>query len=424
VDFPAPYIYRVPNIRVKRAKLATNAGLATWMRAPGHPVASFAMEGILDELAVKLGLDPVEIRKKNSPIPVHRHELDVGAERFGWKEKYRAPGTSPGPVKVGVGCACAMWGGGGRGTQAEVQVNSDGTVEVRCGTQDLGTGSRTVIALVAAEILGIDPALISVRVGDTRLPPSGVSGGSTTTASVSPAVCDACENALAELKKRAAVDDPRGDAWKAACEKLDGEPLVSHGRWKEGLSSSGVGGAQFAEVEVDTDTGFVKVRRIVCVQDCGLVVNPLTAESQVNGGVIMGIGFALYEQRVMDPASGLVLNPNFETYKLPGAADIPVIDILLLDMPERGMIGIAEPVTIPTAAAIANAVANAIGVRVASLPITPDKVLAALGRLPDAAAWRDRGPSLEKTFEHFNAAQAATAPERRVDARPSRNPYA
>ncbi len=143
---------------------------------------------------------------------------------------------------------------------------------------------------------------------------------------------------------------------------------------------------QFADVEVDTETGFVKAKRITCVQDGGMFVNKLTAESQVNGGIIMGIGYALYEERVMDRQSGVVLNPNFETYKLPGLSDIPEIEIVLLDMPERGVIGIGEPVTIPTAAAVANAVANALGVRVGSLPITPQKVLAALGRVPPLPA--------------------------------------
>lgn len=137
-----------------------------------------------------------------------------------------------------------------------------------------------------------------------------------------------------------------------------------------------------AEVAVDIETGVVRVNRIVCVQDCGLVVNRLASISQINGGIIMGIGFALYEERIMDAATGLVLNPNFETYKLPGAADIPDIDIVLQDMPERGVIGIGEPVTIPTAAAIANAVSNAIGKRVTRLPISPGQILGLLGKVP------------------------------------------
>jgi xanthine dehydrogenase YagR molybdenum-binding subunit len=146
------------------------------------------------------------------------------------------------------------------------------------------------------------------------------------------------------------------------------------------LSSSNTGGVHFVEVTVDTDTGFVKVKKVLAVHDCGLILNPLTCESQINGGIIMGMGYALYEGRIMDKNSGVVLNPNFETYKLTGLADVPDIEIVLIDMPERGVIGIGEPATIPTAAAIGNAVANALGVRVSSLPITPQRVLAALGK--------------------------------------------
>jgi xanthine dehydrogenase YagR molybdenum-binding subunit len=150
------------------------------------------------------------------------------------------------------------------------------------------------------------------------------------------------------------------------------------GEWQEGLSASGTSGVQFAEVEVDIETGITKVERITCVQDCGLVVNRLAAESQCNGGIIMGIGFALFEERILDRNTGRMVNPNMEFYLLPGPSDMPEIDVTLLDQPERGVIGIGEPPTISTAAAIANAVANAIGVRVRSLPITPAKVLAAL----------------------------------------------
>jgi xanthine dehydrogenase YagR molybdenum-binding subunit len=130
-----------------------------------------------------------------------------------------------------------------------------------------------------------------------------------------------------------------------------------------------------AEVDVDTETGVIRVKRILCVQDCGLVVNRLGCLTQVNGGIMLGIGFALYEERILDRQTGVQLNPNFETYKLPGAADAPEVDVILQDMPERGVIGIGEPVAIPTAAAIANAVSNAIGKRVTRLPVTPSRVL-------------------------------------------------
>jgi xanthine dehydrogenase YagR molybdenum-binding subunit len=394
--FPAPYIYRVPNTRTSHQEISINTGPAAAFRAPGHPAASFGMESIMDDLAVRLGIDPMELRLRNDPSELRRREYAIAAERFGWKAKYAPPGSSPGSIKRGVGCAGATWGGGGRGTQAEMEVNPDGTLEIRCGTQDLGTGTHTLIAVIAAELLGLEPADIDVRLGDTRFPPSGGSGGSTTAASVSPAIYDVCEKAMEELKKTSGLDDVRGASWKPACRKLGVSPLVVRGQWREGLSSRGAGGVQMAEVEVDTETGFVRLERIVCVQDCGTVVNKLTCESQINGGVVMGIGYALYENRVVDRATGVVLNPNLETYKVPGFGDLPPIDIVLLDMPERGVIGIGEPVTIPTASAIANAVANAIGVRVTSLPITPDKVLAALGRIPGR---RNRHEEWKSLFE-------------------------
>jgi xanthine dehydrogenase YagR molybdenum-binding subunit len=381
--FPAPYIYRVANTRVRHTTVAINAGSSRAMRAPGHPQASFGMESILDEMALALNMDPVELRIKNDPSEIRRQQYRIAAERFDWKTKYRSPGSFEGVVKTGVGCAGATWGGGGRSSETDVQINPDGTVEVRCGTQDLGTGTKTLIAIVAAEVFGIEPAAISVKVGDTAFPPSGGSGGSATAASVSPAVFDACQNALADLASASGITDPSGPNWHSAASRLRIHPVVAHGRWKEGLSGRGTNGVQMAEVEVDTETGFVRVKRIVCVQDCGLVINRLASISQVNGGITMGIGLALYEERILDGQTGVVLNPNFETYKLPGAADIPEIDVILQDMPERGVIGIGEPATIPTAAAIANAVSNAIGKRVTRLPITPSEILGLLEKLPE-----------------------------------------
>ena len=387
-DIPMPYLYKVPNTRVKQSAVAVNAGSSRAFRAPGNPPASFGMESAMDDLAVKLGMDPVEFRLKNDPSEIRQREYKIGVEKFGWKEKYKKPGSSPGVVKTGIGCAGAAWpaGGGSKSTQGEAQINPDGSIEIRLGVQDIGTGTRTVIAVVAAEILGLQPAQITVRVGDTRFPPGPGSGGSTTCPSISPTVFDVCQNALQQLQTQSGLADARGENWFAACKKLGVNPLVVHGKWQEGLSASRACGVQFAEVEVDTETGMVTVKKILGVHDCGLIVNQLTLESQINGGIIMGMGYALYEERVMDDLSGVVLNPNFETYKLPGIADVPEIEIVLVNMPERGVIGIGEPATVPTAGAIANAVANAIGVRVSSLPITPAKILAALGKVPPATA--------------------------------------
>jgi xanthine dehydrogenase YagR molybdenum-binding subunit len=405
--FPAPYVYDVSATETSQVGVAINAGAARAFRAPGHPPACFGMESAMDALAEKLGMDPIEFRKKNTNHDVRRNQFDLAAEKFGWKQKYKKPGTSKGPIKTGVGCATGQWGGGGRGTTAEVEISPDGTVEVRCGTQDLGTATKTSIAVVAAETLGLSPTDIRARVGDTLYPPSGGSGGSTTSPSVCPAVKIACDNALDELKEASGMSDVSGANWKKACAKLKPDPLVVQGKWAKGLSGKGTAGVQLAEVDVDTETGVIKIKQITVVQDCGQLVNLQTAESQTNGGVIMGISYALFEERIMDPTTGVSLNPNFETYKLPMLADMPNIDITLQNMPERGVIGIGEPVTIPTAAAIANAVANAIGVRISSLPITPAKVLDALNKAPDPTAsipW-DRVAAATKMGDFINLDQ-------------------
>jgi xanthine dehydrogenase YagR molybdenum-binding subunit len=378
-----PYLYKFPNFRVQQFGVTMNTGPSSAFRAPGHPPASFGTESMMDDLAVKLGLDPVEFRLLNDPSDVRQREYKEGRERFGWAAKYKAPGSSPGPVKTGVGVAAGTWGGGGKGSEAEAQINPDGTVEVRCGTQDLGTGSRTVVAIVTAEAFGLQPGQIKVRIGDTHLPFSGGSGGSSTTASMSPAIWDACQNALAQLQQQTGVADARGANWSDACKKLGINPLTARGKWQEGFSGSGAGGVNFAEVEVDTETGHIRVKKIVAVHDCGLIVNPLTTTSQINGGILCGLGYALYEERIMDRQTGLLLNTSFDSYKIANIADCPEIEVILIDMPGRGVIGIGEPAVIPSGGAIANAVANAIGVRVHSLPITPAKVLAALGKVPN-----------------------------------------
>jgi xanthine dehydrogenase YagR molybdenum-binding subunit len=376
-----PYLYKFPAFRTEQYGIALNTGPSSAFRAPGHPPASFGTESMMDELAVKLGLDPVAFRLLNDPSDVRQREYKVGVDKFGWAAKYKAPGSSPGLVKTGVGVAAGTWGGGGQGSKAEVQINSDGTVEVRCGTQDLGTGSRTVVGIVAAEAFGLTPDQMTVKIGDTNLPFSGGSGGSSTTASAAPAIWDACQKALAALQQQTGVADARGANWLDACRKLGVNPLTAQGEWQPGLSGSGAVGVQFAEVEVDTETGFVHVKKIVAVHDCGLIVNPLAVTSQINGGILCGIGYALYEERVMDRQTGVLLNTSFDSYKIPNFTDTPDIEVVLLNIPERGVIGIGEPAVIPSTAAVANAVANALGVRIHSLPITPAKVLAALGKV-------------------------------------------
>jgi xanthine dehydrogenase YagR molybdenum-binding subunit len=294
----------------------------------------------------------------------------------------------------------SIWWPGGRGSKASMTVFPDGIVEVRCGTQDLGTGTRTYVAAIVSEELGIGLDQIRALIGDSDYPRSGGSGGSTTAPSVAPTIKNTTEKAKMELTDLAArhfgvnpteiewhqatvqvKNNPAKKlAWKELCSLLDLDLLEVQGEWVEGLSSAGVSGCQFVEVAVDTLTGRVDVKKVVAVADCGLVLNRLTTESQINGGIIQGISYALYEDRLMDPETGSMVNPEFENYKILGTLETPEIEIVIFDEPERGVIGIGEPPTIPTSGAIANAVYNAIGVRMRELPITPDKVLKALAK--------------------------------------------
>ena len=402
--FPLPYIYTFPNRRRVHKDVYINAGQQRAMRAPGHPQGCFITEMLMDELADRVKMDPIEFRIRNlppqAPNAMWREYFKVGASKFGWDKRHATGDPAPGPIKRGMGCAANRWGGGGRGTQAQCEILPDGGVVVRCGTQDLGVGTRTLIAVIAAETLGLQVKDIKVEIGDSNYPFSGGSGGSTTAPAVSPAIRVTVSKALQELATRVApaIGVPaaqitasggrvhakgapsKGLSWADACKRLQTTPVSVNAAWEAGLSASGSSGVQFAEVSVDIETGVAKVDRILCVQDCGLIVNQLTAESQCIGGMIMGVGYALYEDRILDRNTATQVNPNMEWYMVPGMSDIPKIDIMLMNQPERGVIGIGEPPTISTAAAIANAVANAIGVRVRSIPLTPQKVITALGR--------------------------------------------
>jgi xanthine dehydrogenase YagR molybdenum-binding subunit len=302
-----------------------------------------------------------------------------------------------------MGVALHQWGGGGNpGNQVSCTISSDGSVELKTATQDIGTGARTVLAIIAAEVLGLKPTDIISNIGNSTFPPGQGSGGSTTTPSMSPPTLDAVTKAKDAFFKKIApaintapenlslkdgqlwVSGEPSMSWKDACRKLGMASISETGSFvddQKGLSSSGVGGCQFAEVAVDVETGMVKVKKIVAIQDSGLIIDRLTWESQVYGGVIMGLNYGLFEERLVDPTTGTMLNPDMEWYKLAGAADIPEIIVRAYEAPDqkaRGVIGVGEPPTISTAAAIGNAVANAIGVRVAEWPMTPRNVLNAL----------------------------------------------
>ncbi len=405
-NFPLPYVYDVPASSRTHSEVFVNCGGARAMRAPGHPQGCALMEAAMDDLADKLGIDPLEFRLKNLAdsefrTPIYQGEVKIGAELIGWREKRKPRGQGGGgPVRHGMGMALHQWGGGGtQDKKVSCTINPDGSVELKAATQDIGTGARTILAIIAAEVLGLKPTDIISNIGNSSFPPGQPSGGSTTTPSMAPPCLDAVTRARDAMFKKIAptvqadADDlalkngqlyVEGEpimGWKEACRKLGMASISETGSAGEGLASVGVGGCQFAEVMVDIETGVVRVKKIVAIQDSGLIIDRLTWESQVYGGVIMGLNYGLFEERVMDPETGVMLNADMELYKLAGASDIPEIIVHAYDPPDqkaRGVIGVGEPPTIATAAAIANAVTNAIGVRVPEWPMTPRNVLNAL----------------------------------------------
>lgn len=392
-----PYVYTFETFYREIAALHTNLDSSRAFRAPGHPQASYAIESLVDELAYKLEMDPVEFRKKNLADPVYHRQLDRGAKEIGWSKRNPKPGGNPGPRKRGMGCAVGVWGGGGRPQcQVDVTITRDGLVTVAVGTQDLGTGTRTYVRAIVAEELGLSLNDVTEKIGSSKLGAANPSGGSTTAASLAPAVKDAAFKARAAVAEKVApvvgakpeevsfingkvIAGARPLGWKQACAALPPAGITVRGEWKPGLSENGVHGVCFAEVEVDVETGHVKPIKMVHVQDIGLPLNRLAVESQINGGMIQSLGMALYEGRVVDSQLGITLNPGFGDYKLPGSLEMPELVPIIDDEDTReAVIGVGEPALIPAVGALANAVFHACGVRVRELPITPDKILMGL----------------------------------------------
>lgn len=412
------YIIPAQTFYARKTAVLTNTGGTAALRAPGHPQAALIWDQALDLIAAKIGMDPIEFRKKNHSDPVRLTQWDIGARVIGWERRQKTPGSQKGRRVRGIGMGSATWGGGGRQTaDCTIQIGKDGSVVAMSGVQDLGTGQWLYVQAIVAEELGLELKDVVPRIGDSNYGPGHPSGGSTTTASVAPAVKMAALDAKSKLQIAAAralnakpeevelqvggVFQVAGNAakrltWKQLCATLPAAGLKAHGTWNADLQASGVRGCTFAEVEVDTETGKVTVLKAVGVQDCGFVLNRLQAENQVTGGIIQGIGTALLEDRRMDDVTGRMLNPNFEEYKLCGSFEAGGVNITMdppyrtLGPDERGIVaivhdvptgkvsGIGEPAVIGVQASIANAIFNAIGVHVAEMPATPDRVLAAL----------------------------------------------
>jgi xanthine dehydrogenase YagR molybdenum-binding subunit len=414
---PFQMMYRCANVQTEVKGVLTNLGPMAAFRAPGFVEGMVGLEAAMDELAAKLGLDPLELRRKNIPDtdqtddkPFSSFPLDEcytrGAAAIGWERRTQLRQQN-GCYRRGIGMASQIWwGGGGPPAHAEMRLNSDGTATVMTGTQDIGTGTRTILAQVAAEEGGFALDQINVTIGDTLQGPfSPESGGSITTGSMAPTVRAAAHDLRIQISDLVAqmhdvpqdeVEMRGGVAYrrdeqlttiKEMMRKL-GNVMLS-GTGSRGPNPDDVSvvtsGAQFAEVEVDTVTGRVRVIKVAAAHDSGRVLNPQTFNSQIYGGIIQGLGFALTEQRIVDQQRGAVLNPNLEWYKVPTVADTPEMENILIDIPDTkanptGAKGAGEPGIIPTAAAIANAVAHALGVRITELPITPARVLEALER--------------------------------------------
>jgi xanthine dehydrogenase YagR molybdenum-binding subunit len=411
---PAQMLYACDNVRTLEYGVRLNSPPMDAFRAPGFVEGTFGLECVLDELAAKLDLDPLELRRRNhadhDPLdqrPFSGKELMECYSRAEphWERRHEVRARSEGPWKHGVGIATQLWyGGGGPPSYAWVRLSGDGSATVLTAMQDIGTGTRTAMAQIAAEELGLPIDRVTVELGDTAHGPyAAVSGGSSTTPSMGPAVRAAAGDVARQIREIAAqrfdVEDrvlslaggnvvsADGGSWpldEITGLLEDGQILGSGAR---GPNPAGMRvmtyGIQVAEVAVDVETGEVVVERIYAVHDIGRVINPLGAESQIEGGIIQAIGHSLSEQRLLDPQTGKVLTRTLDAYKLPTIADVPEIVAELVDKPDAhltnlGSKGLGEPPIIPTAAAIANAIRDATGADVRSLPITREEVLNAL----------------------------------------------
>jgi xanthine dehydrogenase YagR molybdenum-binding subunit len=411
-------LYDCPNVAVTHRLVATNAGLPTYMRAPGLASGNFALESAIDELAVALHMDPLEFRLRNyAETDGHQNKpyaskalrdcYKQGAEQFGWSRRSHDPRSMrDGNMLIGWGMATSTYPTHRLPASAVVRIGANGAARVRVGTQDLGTGTYTVMSQVAADTLGMDVRRIQFELGDSTFPHAPVSGGSMTVSSVGPAVLAACQ-AMRDKLFDLALNDQRL-AWNGidrASLNLQGEAVIGpKGRipitellarqrqdFIEANSSVKPGeeekryamhafGAQFVEVRVDPDLGEIRVSRIVGAFDGGRVLNGKTAHSQLIGGIVFGLGMALFEETHVDGETGRVVNANVAEYLLPVNADVPDITAIMVKNDELvsnplGAKGIGELPIVGVAAAVANAVYHATGVRVRKLPIRIEDLL-------------------------------------------------
>lgn len=423
-------LYACRSRRTTHRAVRLNLDTPTIMRAPGEAPGSFAIESAIDELADKLGLDPIELRIRNyaetdpeSGEPWSSNALiqcyKVGAERFGWSRRNARPRANrKGRELVGFGVAAATRAVNVSPAAVRVRLHSNGRAEIATAAHDIGTGTYTILAQIASDVLGLPPDRITVALGDTSLPRSPTAGGSTTAPSVGSATHIAAQEAKQQLA-RLAVTDRRSPLFGAGVDAIDlvdgrlalrsaprqtelvddlirrhgyrpDRPFEAEGRYAPPARGSNsrsmyAFGAQFCEARVDADLGLVRVERMLGVFGVGRVLNPKTARSQLVGGMIGGIGMALLEGTFIDPRFGRFVNANMADYLVPVNADIRNVDAIWVDEADPhvnviGAKGLGEIPIVGVAAAIANAVYNATGIRVRELPITSEKLLDGLRR--------------------------------------------
>ena len=403
---PATNMYKCPNLLTEEYDVFINAGPGAAMRAPGHPQGCFALEQSIDELAEKLNMDPLAFREKIDTSPARKVERQIILEKTNWRNRHAA-GADSGPIKRGIGVSQSVWYRFiNLNSSCEVRVSKDGSVEIMSAVQDIGGGTKTVLAQIVAEEFSIPPQSVVVRIGDTRYPIGPDSGGSMTLQSLTPAARNAAHQArlqflaavapalgvspdqmtLADGRVMVASDSSRSYTLRQAAAKMPTDEISTRATRVPDYSRDRLtyGGVDYVELAVDTETGRVHVERVFGVHDCGRPMNPLGVVSQINGGIIQGISYALFEQRIMDSGKGAMMNANLESYKILGARETPEIDVVLIEnyiaQSSTDAAGIGESAgVIALAAAIGNAFYNATGVRMRSLPMTPPHVLAALG---------------------------------------------
>jgi xanthine dehydrogenase YagR molybdenum-binding subunit len=420
------HMYSVPNLRITSALARRNVGSATSMRGPGAVPGLWATESAMDELALKLGMDPIELRLANEPqideglkIPFSSRHLteclSIGAEKFGWsKRDPRVGSMKRDGLTLGWGMAGCSWQAARFPCAASVDLRDDGTARVSCATQDIGTGTYTILAQLAGERLGLPLDSVEALLGDTQLPPGPLSGGSGATAAVVPAVLEAAAKAVDSLLALAATSPGSRFAGRKPSDleytngrvRPRGEPASSGIAFQDLLrmcnrtavtgigSSEGRGafgtekpvfsshsfGAHFVEVTWQAEIARLRVSRVVSVIDAGRILNPLAGRNQIEGAVVMGIGMSLFEETSYDPRNGAPINSNLADYIVAANADVPPLEVHFIEHPdtklnELGARGIGEIGLAGMAAAIANAVHHATGVRVRELPIKIERLL-------------------------------------------------